>query len=93
VTNGTRSVPGSALSNPSTATSLAGIDLDGGEVTDVVDARAARERRLGDQAIMNGIAALRAPGEFLLTGKTYRYIRHVRLVAARVTATTGRIFA
>jgi glutaminyl-peptide cyclotransferase len=63
---------------------LAGIDLDSGEVTDVVDARAARERRLGDdQAILNGIAALRAPGEFLLTGKTYRYIRHVRLVAAR----------
>jgi glutaminyl-peptide cyclotransferase len=63
---------------------LAGIDLDSGEVTDVVDARAARERRLDDdQAIMNGIAALPATGEFLLTGKTYCYIRHVRLVAAR----------
>lgn len=63
---------------------LAGIDLDSGEVTDVVDARAARERRLGDdQAIMNGIAALPAAGEFLLTGKTYRHICHVRLVAAR----------
>jgi Glutamine cyclotransferase len=62
---------------------LAGIDLDSGEVTDVVDVRAARERRLGDyQAIMNGIAAL-AAGEFLLTGKTFRYIRHVRLVADR----------
>ncbi len=63
---------------------LAGVDLDSGEVTDVVDARAARERRPGDdQAIMNGVAALPAPGEFLLTGKTYRYICHVRLVAAR----------
>lgn len=63
---------------------LAGINLDSGEVTDVADARAARERRPGsDQAIMNGIAALPAPGEFLLTGKTYRYICHVRLVPAR----------
>jgi len=63
---------------------LAGIDLDSGEVTDVADARPARERRPGDgQAIMNGIAALPAPGEFLLTGKTYRYIYHVRLVPTR----------
>ena len=38
---------------------LAGIDPEGGEVTDVVNARPARERHLGDpQAIMNGIAAL-----------------------------------
>ncbi len=59
---------------------LAGIDARGGEVTDVVDARAARERHLGDlQAIMNGIAALPAGG-FLLTGKNYRAMRQVRLV-------------
>src|SRR6476661_3004507 len=49
---------------------LAGIDPDSGEVTDVVDARAAAERHRGDpQAIMNGIAVLPGsgapgPGEF-----------------------------
>jgi glutamine cyclotransferase len=74
---------GRIWANVAGAPLLAGIDLDSGEVTDVVDARAARERRLGaDQPIMNGIAVL-AAGEFLLTGKTYRYIRHVRLVADR----------
>jgi glutamine cyclotransferase len=71
---------------------LAGIDLHSGEVTDVVDARAARERHLGDaQAIMNGVAALPGPAEFLLTGKTWRAIRHVRLVPARVRP--GRLAA
>jgi glutaminyl-peptide cyclotransferase len=59
---------------------LAGIDPESGQVTDVVNARPARERHLGDtQAIMNGIAALPADGEFLLTGKGWRSIRHVRL--------------
>lgn len=63
---------------------LAGIDLGSGEVTDVVDARAAAERHWGDlQAIMNGIAALAQPGEFLLTGKGWRSIRHVRLTQSR----------
>ena len=63
---------------------LAGIDLATGEVTDIVDARAAAERHWADpQAIMNGIAALDAPGEFLLTGKGWRSIRHVRLVPDR----------
>jgi glutaminyl-peptide cyclotransferase len=63
---------------------LAGIDPDAGEVTDIVNARPARERHLGDpQAIMNGIAALPAEGEFLLTGKSWRWIRHVRLKPAR----------
>jgi glutaminyl-peptide cyclotransferase len=63
---------------------LAGIDPDSGEVTDVAGARAARERRPGDdRAILNGIAALSARGEFLLTGTTYRYICQVRLVPAR----------
>jgi glutamine cyclotransferase len=63
---------------------LAGIDLATGEVTDVVDAHAAAERRWHDpQAIMNGIAALERPGEFLLTGKSWRAIRHVRLVPDR----------
>jgi glutaminyl-peptide cyclotransferase len=63
---------------------LAGIDLASGEITDVVDARAAAERHWGDpQAIMNGLAALAAPGEFLLTGKGWRSIRQVRLVPDR----------
>ena len=63
---------------------LAGIDLAAGEVTDVADARAAAERHWGDkQAIMNGIAALAQPGEFLLTGKGWRSIRQVRLVPDR----------
>jgi glutaminyl-peptide cyclotransferase len=59
---------------------VAGIDPDSGEVTDIVNARRGWERHLGDpQAIMNGIAALPAEGEFLLTGKSWRWIRHVRL--------------
>jgi len=63
---------------------LAGIDLASGEVTDIVDATAAAERYRHDpQAIMNGIAATATPGEFLLTGKTWRSIRQVRLVPGR----------
>jgi glutaminyl-peptide cyclotransferase len=71
---------------------LAGIDPDSGEVTDVVNARAARERHIGDpQAIMNGIAALPAAGEFLLTGKGWRSIRHVRLKLDRDKAAPERV--
>jgi glutamine cyclotransferase len=63
---------------------LAGIDLGTGEVTDVADAHAAAERHWADQqAIMNGIAALAQPGEFLLTGKGWRSIRQVRLAPDR----------
>ena len=63
---------------------LAGIDLATGEVTDVVDAHAAAERHWADQqAIMNGIAALAQPSEFLLTGKGWRSIRQVRLIPDR----------
>ncbi len=63
---------------------LAGIDLATGEVTDIVDASAATERHWANQqAIMNGIAALAQPGEFLLTGKEWRSIRQVRLVPDR----------
>jgi glutaminyl-peptide cyclotransferase len=59
---------------------LVGIDPASGEVTDVVDARRARERHLSDpQALLNGIAALPAKGEFLLTGKHYGRIYHIRL--------------
>jgi glutaminyl-peptide cyclotransferase len=71
---------------------LAGIDPDSGEVTDIVNARAARERHVGDpQAIMNGLAALPAEGEFLLTGKGWRSIRHVRLKLAREKAALDRV--
>jgi glutamine cyclotransferase len=73
---------------------LAGIDPDSGEVTDIVNARPAAERHLGDaQAIMNGIAALPAVGEFLLTGKGWRSIRHVRLKPAREGAARDRLLA
>ncbi len=73
---------------------LAGIDPDSGEVTDIVDARPAAERHRGDpQAIMNGIAALPAAGEFLLTGKGWRSIRHVRLKPAREGAARRRLLA
>jgi glutamine cyclotransferase len=64
-------------------TCLAGIDLDTGALTDVVDARAAGERHSDPQMVMNGIAALGPPGEFLLTGKGWRSIRHVRLIPDR----------
>jgi glutamine cyclotransferase len=49
----------------------------------VVDARAARERHPHPQLVMNGIAPFGQQGEFLLTGKGWRSIRHVRLVADR----------
>jgi glutaminyl-peptide cyclotransferase len=71
---------------------LAGIDPDSGEVTDIVNARKAGERHIGDpQAIMNGIAALPAAGEFLLTGKGWRSIRHVRLKPVREKAALERV--
>jgi glutamine cyclotransferase len=73
---------------------LAGIDQESGEVTDIVNARAAAERHLGQpQAIMNGIAALPATGEFLLTGKGWRSIRHVRLKPAREGAAQRHLLA
>jgi glutaminyl-peptide cyclotransferase len=63
---------------------LAGIDPDSGEVMDFVDARAVRERHPRDpQAIMNGVTALPGTGEFLLTGKGWQSLYHVRLVEER----------
>jgi glutaminyl-peptide cyclotransferase len=63
---------------------LVGIDPASGEVTDVAAARLGREHNSADpQAVLNGIAALGDEGEFLLTGKTWRYIHHVRLVESR----------
>jgi len=73
---------------------LAGIDPDTGEVTDIVNARPAAERHPGQpQAIMNGIAALPAAGEFLLTGKGWRSIRQVRLQPAREGAARRGLLA
>jgi len=73
---------------------LAGIDPDSGEVTDIVNARPAAERHPGQpQAIMNGIAALPAAGEFLLTGKGWRSIRQVRLQPAREGAARRGLLA
>jgi glutamine cyclotransferase len=73
---------------------LAGIDLASGEITDVVDARAAAERHWGNpQAIMNGIAALAAPGEFLLTGKEWKSIRQVRLESDRDRGQINRLLS
>ena len=63
---------------------LVGIDQGGGEVTDIVDARAAMEHHRGDpQAILNGVTALPGAGEFLLTGKGWRSLYHVRLAEGR----------
>jgi glutaminyl-peptide cyclotransferase len=62
---------------------LAGIDLATGEVAAVADARRAGERHSHPQMVMNGIAALPAPGEFLLTGKGFRSIRQVKLIPDR----------
>ena len=73
---------------------LAGIDPDTGEVVDIVDARAATERHWGDpQAILNGIAALPGAGEFLITGKGWRSIYHVRLAEARGHKQPERLLA
>jgi glutaminyl-peptide cyclotransferase len=59
---------------------LVAIEPASGEVTDIVDARPAAERHPRDaDAVMNGITALAAPGEFLLTGKRWRYLHHVQL--------------
>ena len=49
--------------------------------------------RRDPQAIMNGIAALPEPGEFLLTGKGWRWIRHVRLKPAREGSSRRRLLA
>jgi glutaminyl-peptide cyclotransferase len=74
-------------------TCLAGIDLDSGAVAAVVDARAAGERHAHPQLLMNGIAALHQQGEFLLTGKGWRSIRHVRLIQDRDRGQLDRLLA
>jgi glutamine cyclotransferase len=71
---------------------LAGIDLASGDVVALVDARPAAERHRGDpEAVMNGIAALPQAGEFLLTGKSWRSIYHVRLTGSRPRRDPARL--
>lgn len=73
---------------------LAGIDPASGEVVEIADARRIAERHRGDpQAIMNGIAALPDAGEFLLTGKNWRYIYHVRLTPSRPHPAPDRLLS
>jgi glutaminyl-peptide cyclotransferase len=73
---------------------LAGIDPSTGEVTDIVDARRLGERHWRDpQAVLNGIAPLPADGEFLLTGKRWRFIYHVALVPGRDRGPAAELLA
>jgi glutaminyl-peptide cyclotransferase len=73
---------------------LLGIDPASGEVVDVVDARAVLERHRGDaDAVLNGIAALPAAAEFLLTGKHWRSVYHVRLAESRPPKRLGKLLA
>ena len=73
---------------------LLGIDPGGGEVTDIVDARAVMERHRGDaEAVLNGIAPMPEAGEFLLTGKLWRSLYHVRLVDGRPQPRAARLLA
>lgn len=73
---------------------LAGIDPGSGAVTDLVDAKAVMERHWGDpEAVLNGVAALPGAGEFLLTGKGWRSMYHVRLVEHRLRKQPARLVA
>jgi glutaminyl-peptide cyclotransferase len=73
---------------------LVGIDPRSGEVTDLVDAKAVMERHWGDpEAVLNGVAALPGDGEFLLTGKSWRSMYHVRLAADRPRKPPARLLA
>jgi len=71
---------------------LVGIDPVSGEVTDIVDARPVMERHRGDsQAVLNGVAWLGRPGEFLLTGKQWRHMYHVKLADAPPRSRSARL--
>src|SRR5262249_18417486 len=73
---------------------LVGIDAGSGEVTDLVDAKAVMERHWGDpEAVLNGVAALPGDGEFLLTGKSWRSMYHVRLAEDRPRKQPARLLA
>jgi len=71
---------------------LVGIDPASGEVSDIVDARPVMERHRGDsQAVLNGVAWLGRPGEFLLTGKEWRNMYQVRLADAPPRSRSARL--
>jgi glutamine cyclotransferase len=71
---------GTIWANVLTETYLAAIDLASGQVTAIVDARSASERLWRDpEAVMNGVTALAEADEFLVTGKRWRWLYHVRL--------------
>ena len=71
---------------------LVGIDPGSGAVTDLVDAKAVMERHRGDpEAVLNGVAALPGAGEFLLTGKNWRSMYHVRLAEDLVPEEPARL--
>jgi glutamine cyclotransferase len=71
---------------------LAGINLGSGEVTDIVDAHLGGEHHWGDpEAVLNGIAATGRTGEFLLTGKGWHFLHHVRLIGSRQRRQPARL--
>ena len=71
---------------------LVGIDPGSGAVTDIVDAKAVMERHWGDrEAVLNGVAALPGAGEFLLTGKGWRSMYHVRLAETGAPEQAARL--
>jgi len=71
---------------------LVGIDPGTGEVTDIVDAHLGGEHHFSDpQAVLNGIAATGRTEEFLLTGKGWRFLHHVRLADARQRRQPARL--
>jgi glutaminyl-peptide cyclotransferase len=73
---------------------LVGIDPGSGEVTDIVDAKTVMERHWGDpEAVLNGVAALPGAGEFLLTGKNWRSMYHVRLAEDRAPKEPAQLVA
>jgi glutaminyl-peptide cyclotransferase len=73
---------------------LVGIDPGSGEVTDLVDAKAVMEQHWGDpEAVLNGVAAMPGDGEFLLTGKSWRSMYHVRLAEDRLRKPPARLLA
>jgi glutamine cyclotransferase len=77
---------GRVWANVGATACLVGVDLPSGEVLDVVDARslAAREHvRHDPQSVLNGVAAVPGSGDFLLTGKNWKSIYQVALVADR----------
>ena len=71
---------------------LVGIDPGSGAVTDIVDAKAVMERHWGvREAVLNGVAALPGTGEFLLTGKGWRSMYHVRLAETGAPEQAARL--